>query len=466
MKVAILVLTTAFLGASTSAASWEYKWQQTPAEQLPQIEISPLKYGKTWAYAIELDDQPATTATVVQPLLARFSTTDAPPGVSGGQERPFVGTAAIFLSRFDAGNSTFLDTAQVKALKATGWGLINHSYWHTGNHWDASKALKPADLRRELFWSQALWPHLLGNGRATTQFVYPNGDYNFGPYLKEFGLRSGSRVGGKISRLPDDAAQWVDLDRNWLDENVWSKSGDALEGLPKEGPLPGDVIVDFTHGINADAESPNHKRWQTRLEHLAGRYGKAGNDSMWCAPTEEIVAYNLASKAAKVSLKSGQVNVELPDELPGTALTLHFSGLAPHAKLTAPPGGTLYRKGDEAWLTTPVIGQPGVEAPTPKLERIYQGVVKNVSLEKPRRIAGVRLQQNGAPKAGFLLDISAIGPTGTTAIVPADKATLSSNWGLWNLFPTVPDREAPLATQITVTPDPSLKLMEIWALRE
>ena len=449
---------------SAHAATWEIAI--TGADAAPSVEISPLKYGKTWAYAVEIDDQPVSAVTVAKPLLANYFYSDAPPGVAGRKARAFVGTAALYLVKFDTQNSTVLNAEQIKELRQSGWGFANHSYWHTGNHWDKTKALAPADFRRELFWSQALWPILVGEGRAATHFVFPNGDPGYATYLKEFGLHSASRVGGKTGKLPSDAALWLDFTRSYLDEGVWAKEGAILKDFPTQTPLDGRVVVDFTHGIDADAASANQTRWKARLDHISKTWGKDGDDSLWNAPTDEIVAYDLAAKAAKVTAEKGKVRVELPDNLPGSALTLHFKNWNPRAKLAVPAGAVWYQKGSEAWLTTPVIGKVGANAPTPRLERIYSGEVKNVTLDKARKIAGVRVLQRGGAKADFALQIELVGAAGTTNLVPADKATLGAQWGTWHLFPTVPDREAPVAAEIRVNSDPSLKTMEVWALVE
>lgn len=463
MKITPLLFSL-MIPVSAHAAVWETIW--TGDQTAPTVEISPLKYGKTWAYAVEIDDQPVSTVTVAKPLLANYFYSDAPPGVAGGKARPFVGTAALYLLKLDTGNPTVLNGEQLKELRAGGWGFANHSYWHTGNHWDKTKALSPADFRRELFWSQVLWPVLVGEGRAATHFVFPNGDPNYGPYLKEFGLHSGSRVGGKAGKLPGEAAGWLDFTRGYLDEGVWAKEGVVLKDFPKDDALAGRVVIDFTHGIEADPNSANHTRWQKRLEHIAKTWGRDGDDSLWNAPTDEIVAYDLASKSAKITAEKGKIRVELPDEMPGSALTLHFKNWNPAAKLAVPNGATFYQKGAEAWLTTPVIGKVGANSPSPHLERIYSGKVKTVTLEEPRKIAGVRVLQRGGAKADFALSLELVGAAGTTNLVPPEKAVLGAQWGTWHLFSTWPDREAIAASEVRVNADASLKAMEVWALAE
>lgn len=458
MKLPLLLCLAALCVAlPVRAATWSYEWPAS-TEAAPKVEIAPLQWGKTWAYSVEIDDGPASTLSVAAPLLARFNFSDAPPGVAGGRLRPFVGGAAIFLSRFDVDNETLLDAKALENLRAAGWELLNHSYWHSGNSWEATGALSDADIRRELFWSQSLMAALSPDGRAPTHFVYPNGYTKYSQQLAQFGFRSASRVGATSKRTIDEAV-WLDLDRNNLDEGAWN---DARQGLPTE-PKIGDWTIDFTHGINGDASSTNFGRWQSRLQFIDENWGARGDDSVWCAPTNVVAAYVQAAQAAKLSVENGQLSLEIPDDLPGTALTLHFSGLSLSTKLEVPTSATLYRRGDEAWLTTPVLGKAGT-APPARLERIYAGEPKNVTFDKPRHIAGVRLRQNGSA-ATFALSIDLIGvDDAVSPLVAPEKAALGSNWGFWHLFPTVPDGEAPLCREVRLTSDASLKQMEVWAL--
>ena len=445
---------------SAHAAQWEYHFQ---GPQLT-VEIAPLKYDKSWAYAVEIDDGPASTIQVSMPLLAKYQWNDAPPGVAGGQNRPFVGTAAVSLNSIGTGNSTYLSRAQIDELKVAGWGIVNHSYWHTGNHWDKSQFLKPEDFRRELFWSQVIFADQAGDGRAATHFVYPNGDFYYQPYLKEFGLRSASRVSSSSPHNMRDP-KWnpLDLDRNYLDQEPWATQNNPLFGLP-DAPNAGDLIIDLTHGMNGDAKSANRKLWTARLDHIARNYGAQGDNSLWVAPTDEIVNYHLAAQAAKIRVEAGVITVTLPDDAPASALTLKISGLSEKTNLPAQDAATPLRRGDVAWLTTPLIGQTGAELPTPKLKKIYSGPVKDLSWDEPVKIAGVRLLQSGpiAAEPIFKLDIEA--PDGKTkSLLPAD-AKIADAWGRWLLFPTIPDRAAMAARALKVLPDQNLRQMEVWVL--
>ncbi len=444
------------------SAQWVYRWPALPGEAAPKVEVAPLKYDKSWAYAVEIDDGPTSTLEVSLPLLARYQWNDAPPGIAGGANRPFVGTAAVTLNSIETSNSAYLTRAQLDELKIAGWNIVNHSYWHTGNHWDKTQFLKPEDFRRELFWSQVFFAQQAGDGRGATHFVYPNGDPYYQPYLTAYGLRSASRVGGSSPRnLRDPKWNPLDLTRNYLDTGVWVGQTNALAGFPKT-PQSGDFVIDFTHGMNPDAKSENNKLWVARLDHIARHYGPQGDNSMWVAPTDEIVNYHLAAQAARVSMAPGEIKVTLPDDAPASALTLKISGLS--AQATAPTQATMIRQGTTVWLTTPVIGQAGAKLPAPKLKQVYSGPVKDLKWDEPVKIAGVRLMLSSPVAADSVFKMEIETPTGLTESLLSEGATIDKAWGRWLLFPTIPDREAIAARALRVSPDPNLRQMEVWVL--
>lgn len=457
------------IGGQVMAAdtgTWRWEWAPAPEETAePRVEVCSLLYDKQWAYAVEIDDGPTTTLTTAQPLLARFSFTDAPPGLPGGKARPFVGGAAVMVQWIGTSNSTHLNWEQLRELEDKGWGVLNHSYWHTGNHWDASQALKHADFRRELYWSRALLAtRRPQDGPFDVHFVYPNGDFHYGPHLAEFGIRSASRVGGTCRTLTADASAFLDLDRNWLDEGVWAKSGDPLIGFPKAGPDRGDLVIDFTHEIEPKADSANQRRWNERLATIAAKFGAAGADTMWCAPTTEIIDYTLAARAARAEVSKGRLTVRLSDSVPGSALTLKLTGLSEQSALAAPPGGRLYRKGDRAWITTPRLGRRGPGGPGPSPRLVYEGPVQNVVLDRPLAIAAVRLMQAGEAAP---LRVELVAPDGTAEpLVSGERARVKPQWGTWLLLPTVPDRPAVVAKAIRAAADPALGRMEVWAIAD
>ncbi|MEI8312600.1 MAG: hypothetical protein WCH98_17755, partial [Verrucomicrobiota bacterium] len=232
-------------------------------------------------------------------MLEKFSTTDAPAGVEGGRKMPFVASVAVYPFVLDGENNTLLTWAQIRGLREKGWGVSNHSYWHTGNHWEPKEFLDEAQMRRELFWSQAVLAHFLtGGNEICRRFVYPSGDYQYGPFLAEYGLNT-TPVALKNSNSltapvpPFDAESKYHLtNRNNMDAGAWDKrGGEDMDSFPQPRPAPGDFVLDFTHGMGKPGEA-NVLRWERRLGRIAADFGAGGDDSVWCGSTGEIIAYH------------------------------------------------------------------------------------------------------------------------------------------------------------------------------
>lgn len=426
----------------------EFRWRWK-GSTIPEAQVTTFLYGKQWAYSVEIDDGPASTLTVSQPLLASFRFSDAPPGVGGGKSLPFVGGAAVFPLRVGTGSPAYLETVQLQQLERAGWAVLNHGYAHRGNSWEPDGALTSAQLNEELFWSQLVLAASRESRRSPAHFVYPNGYMAYQSSLRTVGLLSASRVGGKKPGL----GALTDLDRNYLDESVWSKGNDPLVGLPR-APQPGQWVIDFTHGMEAAPTSANHKRWRERLGYIE-RLG----DALWCAPTPAVVAYLQAARAARLQPERGGLALTLPDELPGTRLTVKLSGVPESA--TAPPDTVLYRQKDTVWLTTPLLNKPDV-APPAALECLYTGPVRSLSFPKPVRIAGVRLLQQGETRPEFRLSLVLTTPGKPQLLA---EGRLKPAWGVWLLYALLPNAPATLATGLVPTTDPALTAMEVWGQR-
>jgi hypothetical protein len=376
-----------------------------------------------------------------------------------------VGTGAVMVNMVSGGNGTFLTWEQLKELQARGWGIASHSYWHTGNHWDPTQALAPADFRRELYWSQAMFAALLGDSRCPIHFVYPNGDPGYGRYLAEYGLLSATRVGGPCASVAP-GSDLPQLGRAYLDEGPW-KGKPAMQDFPAQRPADGALIIDFTHAMEADPASENHQRWSERLATIERRHGAGGDGSLWCAPTGTVVAYAKVAQAAKVAATAAGVRITVPDGLPGSALTIRADQVPEKAAIPVPAGGAVFRQGSSAWITTGPIGAAGLAAITPKLVLAYSGPVGEARFPKPVRVAAVRLRQMGEVAAGYALAITCTTPAGAVPLpLIGPDATLGGAWGRWRLLPTVPDGKPITASAVTVATDQALSAMEVWALAD
>lgn len=455
--------------ATLVAAEWSWSWKPAAGAATPSAEICPFKYGKQWAYAVEIDDGPKWARTFAVPFLAEYHFTDAPPGVAGGKPQPFVGGLAVIVSAVGA-NDSVVNWDDLKAMTSAGWGVLNHSLNHSGRSWgDDAGRLTDDQIKEDAFWSQALIAQGLGTGRAPTGYVYANGyvDYNRGGILDQLGVHIGTRVGAP---MPADVTSgdiaWLDFGRNYLDEGTWvaDQKADPMSGIPVldgDGPVKR-LVIDFTHGIDAKPESPNHQRWRTRLSTISERWGAKGRDNLWCAPTGEVADYLRAARSAKVVAARDKITLTIPDGMPGTTLTVRLNGIPANAALTPPPGGVLHRQGDSVWLTTPLIGLAGSPAPSPNLRQVYAGPPGEITLGKACDIAGVAVQIGRELPVKFSYRIMAHTATGERQL--AEKI-MPAGWFVGtNFHAVIPTAAAITATGLTLTPQPGINKVIVWAI--
>lgn len=461
------------LGWTGLAAEWTWAWKPAPGAPAPKAEVCPLKYGKQWAYAIEIDDGPKWVRAFAVPFLAGYHYTDAPPGVSGGVRRPFLGSVSVIAASVD-NNDASLNAEDLRALIGSGWGVMNHSYDHHANGWSGPSALlDDSQVQEDAFWSQAVLASKLPGGRAPSGAVYANGytDYNRNDTMSACGIIVATRVAGGRSRdVTSVATKWMDFTRSYLDENVWINEGNKglpmadFPGADKDGPAVNSLVIDFTYGIERKPESPNQQRWRTRLKTIEDRWGAGGADTLWCGTTAEVAEYALAAKSAQVSIISGKLKVVIPNHVPPSALTLRLKGMGKQAGAQAPEGGALYRQGEDLVLTTPRLGPWGVAPPTPRLRRAYEGPAVSVNFPRPEAIAGVTFRVFGNVQTPITYQLAIRTGAGDVAI---GSRTLKAGWVVGGqLFPILPTKPAITGTGITISAADPLKAMTVWVVDE
>ena len=467
----VLWLAAALFAGDLSAAEWTWTWTPAPGDRVPTAEVCTFKYGKVWAYAVEIDDGPKWARSFAAPFLAEHHYTDAPPGVAGGHQRPFVGAAAVIVGVV-GNNDTALNWEDLKALLEAGWGVMNHSFDHRANGWSGPAALlSEAQAREDAFWSQAILAARLPGRRAPTGAVYANGytGYNQHGALAACGIGIATRVGGSSPRdVLGPKVNWMDFTRSYLDEKVWSNEWNKSQpmadfpGADQGGPATNSLVIDFTHVIESKPGSVNQERWRARLKTIEDRWGAGGADTLWCAPTAEVADYVRAGKAAKVTVASGKLVVLLADNLPGSALTLRLSGIGAQAAVEAPVGGALYRQGNTLVLTSPRIGLWGAAPSAPRLKCVYEGPAKSVEFGKPCAVAGVTLRVFGNPASALPYRLAVRTAGGEQVFA---ERTVGPGWVVGGqLCPIVPNRPAITGTGLVVSGAEPLKAMTVWAI--
>jgi hypothetical protein len=252
----------------------------------------------------------------------------------------------------------------------------------------------------------------------------------------------------------------MDLGRNYLDDGAWTGAGGgAMLGIP-DAPA-NHLVIDFTHGIDQSADSANQKRWRERLSTIATRWGAKGSDSLWCAPTDEVVDYLRGARAAKATITKGALAVALPDDVPGTALTIKLTGLDARARLEPPKGAIAYRQGDTAWITTPPIGLAGAKPPA-RLVAAYDGPPGEIDLHGARAIAGVQCSIFGDLPAGFSYKVTLRTAGGER---PVAEQTLPPGWFVSTKVHPIAPTSAPItATAAHVDATKGITRVVVWAI--
>ena len=260
----------------------------------------------------------------------------------------------------------------------------------------------------------------------------------------------------------------MDFPRSYLDESVWNNQWNRANpmadfpGVGEDGPAAHSLVIDFTHGIERRPESANQDRWRTRLETIERRWGAGGADELWCAPTAEVAAYVQAAKAAKVTLVSGKVTVSIPDDLPGSPLTLRLSGVNSKEKLRSPEGGILHTQGTDLILTTPLIGLAGAAAPVPQFKCIYKGPAVSVDFSQSMAVAGITLRVFGNPSSAIPYRVALRTAKGEVEIA---RRNIGPGWTVGtHLCPIVPNSKPILASGVSVSPAEALKEMTVWGM--
>jgi predicted transcriptional regulator len=450
------------------AVTWSWEWTAVPGDDAVKAEVTTFRYGKEWAYAVELDDGPNWVRPFAMPFLAKYEWTDAPPGVAGGTKKPFVGGIAVIVAAVQANDSS-VTWDDLNFIRRGGWGVLNHSLTHSYVHWDPKPESKitEAQAREDAYWGQCLLAIKSETGRAPTAAVYANGtvDYNKNGALSDMGIGLATRVGASGTMdVKSPKLNLMDFPRNFLDEGPWKEGGkgDPLHGIPNakaDGPKTDSFVIDFTHNIDRNEGSENQKRWTERLNTIATKWGAAGKDNVWVAPTDAVGDYLRAAKAATVTVTAGKLNVTIPDELPGTALTLKLSGVKAQG-LKAPEGGALYQKDDTVWLTTPMMGIPG--AMMPKLVCVYEGKPSSLTFDRPIKVAGVGISFLGQVETGTTFPLSLVTADGNKDL-PVEP--FGGKWmsGL-RLYPVAPASEPLLATGLIIESRKGMSKLLVWAL--
>lgn len=253
--------------------------------------------NKKWAYSFTFDDGYRTIYTVGAPVLA---------------ERGYKGGVAInpgFFGTSDP-NDSYLVWSEVDAIRSTyGWSIFNHSQNHVGSGYSLIGCSDPTyNLNTEVKPVNDAANPRFTDGYKITHYVYPFNDMPYEPCLRTSGLalsaesvtgdqyvdtmipETGDDWGTNVGRFKLRRHQFYGTDINTF--NGWA-SGAANDTNGTRW------LISFTHAVTPGSAVPpsiyftNEATLRSHMTYIYTNFGEGGNNSMWFAPTDEVMHYLL-----------------------------------------------------------------------------------------------------------------------------------------------------------------------------
>ncbi len=372
--------------------------QSAPAEEIGEITVAPLRDNKRWAYSLTMDDGFLNQRTIGTRYLGRFG---------------YRAASAVEGHWMDEDGSEwgYMQPDDVRALRAAGWSIFNHSYAHFSADAIADHL---GDVQRA---QQVLAREL--DGYVPLAFTVPRAEDTNPGYgtaidanADQLGIHLVQENGENLEARTNVASPLtyaVDVLHIGRDtvENAESHFAKA-----HDSPAPVWLSL-HTHGV-LDTCRPqrNGGTWETQewvgstTEHLYQTYGAAGTDEVWVAPADEVLQYLVLRD-----------HITVTRTFPGAPPTLELQPVTRTKTLFLQEGkagyaGTLAAKIDAWHQTTPAAAQLTLRA-----ERVYNGLLR---FELPSLPPGAQISR--AALSVYALDHS------NSNVVWVEAYPLRRNW--------------------------------------
>jgi len=269
-----VVFTTSGRSITVTAVNWTHGVMGAVAK-------AALLDDKRWAFSLTLDDAIQSQWDNAKPLL------DAKGWRAG---------LAVFSEGPDNGDPWNMTWAEIQALVDAGWDVYNHSYSHP--------VLTPANALAELGRNQATLEARLP-GYHVTRLVHPFADMSVGGAELLPAQLLSAEGGGDGFNLVD-----APLAPGFIAQRAAFQGTDAGEALALAAAAAASTrpawLINIIHGVApdngapADAYSTNAAALAALLNHLHGSHGPRGDNSLWFAPSGEVMDYLLTRDAVTV----------------------------------------------------------------------------------------------------------------------------------------------------------------------
>ena len=284
-----------------------------------QIEKSPLKYNKDFAYSFTFDDGKEDAYTNVYPLFSGGVIQEKNMQLPGlffsdgcGNKIPFKGGLAINSVNsvnFDPheGTPESITWDQVRELYSKGWNVFNHSFNHS--HGPGTNYAYQVTENTNYLKSKT--------GITTSHFVVPSGDTNYVPAAFANGMKAvynqqsnfpgadGIKVDGAIDLTNFKLYRRFISDENYNSTNIREK----IDLIASQSSATNHLwFTDFTHNVSFESKGGSvvFSTFQNYMNYIESTYGVKGADNIWMAPLQEVYEYLLVREGINYSTEISQ----------------------------------------------------------------------------------------------------------------------------------------------------------------
>jgi|GEM_PF-3787607 len=276
------------------------------------LTTTPLRYGKSVAYSLTLDDGWKNAFTIAFPFLSGNSyevdgiTQPASPisytdgcgnsqAFTAGLSINSVNSSGIDIHTGEITNN--LTWADMQQMYDANWDILNHSYSHNAG---IGAPLPDTTYQSEVANNQSYIASQINNYSKGRTFVVPSGDTNYYPFAWEAGhslvanqfFQADNPYGYQLKNLTDTVNFLVNRFTMFNEVfNHYDLLNLAFENATSEEPL---WFADYTHSVNTvQAASVLHNQFRPFMEYVSNTYGTGGSDEVWGASLEEVWEYQI-----------------------------------------------------------------------------------------------------------------------------------------------------------------------------